>query len=122
MLSIFILVLCSGVLQRGDGTTIVMENHCGRTPFVLDGNDRPGLFVQLTKAPRYKPNAQCTMRVRTAETSQRLIVTVEKLEIKDCLGDRLKIFDNHTLLNTHSNQQCGTRKAAFYFLVTTNDE
>ncbi len=89
---------------------------CGNDYLVLDGDKRPGIALQLTSSSKYKPNMQCTIKFRTAQPSQRLIVTIEKMDITDCPGDLLHIYDGTTLLNKDLQQQCGSSKS-FYFTV-----
>ena len=50
----------------------------------------------------------CVMKFRTAQPTQRLVVTVEKMDITDCAGDSLRIYDGTTLLNKDVKQQCGS--------------
>lgn len=85
-----------------------MDKLCGNAPLILDGDQRPGLTLQLTNSNKYKSNLNCTIRFQTAQASQRLIVTMEKMEIKDCPSDSLRIYDGTNLINKESNQQCGS--------------
>lgn len=85
-----------------------MDKLCGNDNFVLDGDNKPGISLQLTSSGKYKPNLNCTVKFRTAQPSQRLIITIEKMDIADCPGDTLKIYDGKTLLNANTKQQCGT--------------
>ncbi|CAF3397358.1 unnamed protein product [Rotaria socialis] len=94
-----------------------MDKMCGNELFTLDGDRIPGISLQLTSGSKYKPNANCTVRFRTAQPSQRLIITMEKMDITDCPGDLLKIYDGKNLLNMDTKQQCGTSAS---FTVTSS--
>lgn len=98
-----------------------MDEHCGKDPIVLDGKDRPGLALKLTNNNKYKSNVNCTVQFRTAQSSQRLIITIEKLEIKDCPGDSLRIYDGTRLINKDPQQQCGSSSSSFSFQVRISD-
>jgi hypothetical protein len=93
-----------------------MDKMCGNDHFVLDGDNIPGISFQLTNNNKYKQNFNCTVKFRTAQPSQRLIITVEKMDIVDCPGDSLRIYDGTTLINQDSKQQCGS-PALFTFTV-----
>jgi hypothetical protein len=96
----------------------VMDKMCGNEPLILDGDDRPGAWFQLTSSSKYKSNMACTIKFRTALQSQRFVVTVEKMDITDCPGDTLHIYDGSNLLNKNIGQQCGS-PASFTFTTTT---
>ncbi len=81
---------------------------CGNDQLVFDGDRRPGISFQLTNSNKYKPNLNCTVRFRTAQPSQRLIITMEKMDIADCPSDLLRIYDGTTLMNKETKQQCGS--------------
>ena len=83
---------------------------------VFDGDFKPGTFFQLTSNSKYQPNLSCTVVFRTAQPTQRLVITVEKMNIADCPGDTLRILDGTNLLNRDVKQQCGT-PAPFTFTV-----
>lgn len=85
-----------------------MDKMCGNDYLVLDGDKKPGISFQLTSNSKYKPNSNCTVKFRAAQPSQRLIVTIEKMDIVDCPGDLLRIYDGTTLVNKDSKQQCGS--------------
>ena len=89
-----------------------MDKICGNDPLILDGDTRPGIVLQLTNNNKYKPNFNCTVKFRTAQTSQRLIISMEKIDIVDCPGDLLRIYDGTTLIK----QQCQSL-ASFFFTV-----
>ncbi len=89
---------------------------CGNDHLIFDGDQRPGISFQLTSSSKYKPNFSCTVRFRTAQPSQRLIITIEKMDIVDCSGDLLRIYDGTTLINNDPKQQCGS-PASFTFTV-----
>ena len=83
---------------------------CGSAPLILDGDKRPGISLQLTSSSKYKPNLNCTVKFRTIQPSQRLIITIEKMDITDCPGDLLRIYDGTRLVNKDLKQQCGAFK------------
>jgi hypothetical protein len=85
-----------------------MDKMCGGEPITLDGDSKPGTWFQLTSSSKYKPNLGCSIKFRTAQPTQRLVITVEKMNIADCPGDLLHIYDGSTLLNKDITQQCGT--------------
>ncbi|UJR09557.1 hypothetical protein I4U23_013793 [Adineta vaga] len=85
-----------------------MDKMCGSDALVLDGDNKPGISFQLTTNNKYKPNMDCTVKFRTAQPTQRLIITVEKMDITDCSGDSLLIYDGTTLINKNPKQQCGS--------------
>ena len=85
-----------------------MDKLCGGDQVVLDGDVKPGVALQLTSSSKYKPNMNCKVGFRTAQPSQRLIITVEKMDIGDCPSDTLVIYDGATLLNKDPKQQCGS--------------
>ncbi len=93
-----------------------MDKMCKNEPMVLDGDSKPGTWFQLTSSSKYQSNFNCSIRFRTAQPTQRLIVTVEKMNIADCPGDFLHIYDGSTLLNKDIKQQCGT-PSSFTFTV-----
>lgn len=93
-----------------------MDKMCGNDHMVLDGDNKPGIALHLTSNNKYKSNFNCTVKFRTAQPSQRLIITVEKMDIADCPGDQLRIYDGTTLLNKDSKQLCGS-SASFTFTV-----
>ncbi|CAF5102034.1 unnamed protein product, partial [Rotaria socialis] len=61
-------------------------------------------------------NLNCTVKFRTAQPSQRLIVTIERMNILDCPGDLLKIYDGKKIVNANLERQCGS-SASFTFTV-----
>ena len=89
---------------------------CGNDHFILDGDNKPGISLQLTSHSKYKSNVDCTVKFRAAQPSQRLIITIEKMDIADCPGDSLQIYDGTMLLNKDPKQQCGS-PASFTFTV-----
>ena len=93
-----------------------MDKMCGQEPMTLEGDFKPGTWFQLTSSSKYKPNLNCSIRFRTAQTTQRLVITVEKMNIADCPSDLLHIYDGSTLLNKDIKQQCGT-PSSFTFTV-----
>jgi hypothetical protein len=93
-----------------------MDKMCGNDPLILDGDNRPGISFQLTSNNKYKANFNCTVRFRTAQPSQRFIITIEKMDIADCPGDLLRIYDGTTLINRDATQQCGS-PASFSLVV-----
>jgi hypothetical protein len=93
-----------------------MDKMCGNQPMTFDGDIKPGTWFQLTSSSKYQPNFSCSVQFRTAQATQRLVITVEKMNIADCPGDSLRIYDGTTLLNTDIKQQCGT-PAPFSFTV-----
>ena len=95
-----------------------MDKLCGNDQLVLDGDNKPGVVLQFTSSSKYKPNTNCLVKFRTAQPSQRLTVTVEKMEITDCPNDQLTIYDSGTLLNNDPKQQCGS-PAPFTFTVSS---
>ncbi|CAF0998296.1 unnamed protein product [Adineta steineri] len=95
-----------------------MDKMCGQDHLVLDGDKRPGISFQLTNSNKYKSNTNCTVKFRTAQPSQRIVITVEKMDIADCPSDTLLIYDGTTLLNKNANQQCGS-PAFFTFTTST---
>ena len=95
---------------------VYMDKLCGSDQIPLDGDVKPGVALQLTSSSKYKPNLNCKVGFRTAQPSQRLIITVEKMDIADCPGDTLVIYDGATLLNKDQKQQCGS-PASFSFTV-----
>ena len=93
-----------------------MDKICGNAPIVLDGDSKPGVSFQLTKSSKYSSKLNCSIKFNTALSSQRLVVTVEKMNIMDCPGDFLYIYDGSNLLNKDTKQQCGT-PSLFTFTV-----
>jgi len=93
-----------------------MDKMCGSDSLVLDGDNRPGISFQLTSSSKYKSNLNCTVKFRTSQPSQRLIITIEKMEINDCANDFLRIYDGEILVNKDIKQQCGSWKT-FSFTV-----
>jgi hypothetical protein len=93
-----------------------MDKMCGNEPIILDGDLKPGMWLQLTKNNKYSANFNCSVKFRAALPSQRLVLTVEKMNIADCPGDFLYIYDGSTLLNKELKQQCGT-PSLFTFTV-----
>jgi len=93
-----------------------MDKMCGNEPIVLDGDLKPGTWFQLTSSSKYQPNSNCSIKFRAALPSQKLVITVEKMNIIDCPGDLLSIYDGSTLLNKDTNQRCGT-PSSFTFTV-----
>ncbi|CAF1446786.1 unnamed protein product [Rotaria sordida] len=107
--SLCLLILIIGLNDAKVGNDkYYMDKMCGNDHFVFDGDKQPGISLQLTSSSKYKKNFNCTVRFRTAQPSQRLIITIEKMDISDCPGDSLYIYDGTTLLNKDSKQQCGT--------------
>lgn len=99
---------------------VYLDKLCGNDQFILDGDNKPGIILYLTSSSKYKPNTNCTVKFRTAQISQRFVVTVEKMEIKDCPGDQLIIYDGPTVLNSDGKQKCGS-PAPFTFTVRMNE-
>ena len=99
---------------------VYLDKLCGNDHFILDGDNKPGIILYLTSSSKYKPNTTCTVKFRTAQISQRFVVTVEKMEIKDCPGDQLIIYDGPTVLNSDDKQKCGSA-APFTFTVRMNE-
>jgi hypothetical protein len=93
-----------------------MDKMCGNEAMVLDGDVRPGTWFQLTSSSKYQPKLNCTIRFRAAQPTQRFVITIEKMNIADCPGDLLRIYDGTTLLNKDMKQQCGT-PSTFSFTV-----
>lgn len=93
-----------------------MDKMCGSDAMVLDGNIKPGTTFQLSAVNKFQPDFTCTIKFRTAQPTQRLVISVEQLSIADCPGDTLKIYDGTNLLNKDVKQQCGS-PAAFSFTV-----
>jgi len=92
-----------------------MDKMCGNA-IVLDGDLKPGTWFELTKSNKYPSNFNCSITFRAGHPSQRLVITIEKMNIADCPGDFLYIYDGSTLLNKEINQQCGT-PSSFTFTV-----
>ncbi|CAF3043071.1 unnamed protein product [Rotaria socialis] len=95
-----------------------MDRMCGDDPFILNGDNRPGISFYLTSNSKYKANLNCTVKFRTAQPSQRLIVTIERMNILDCPGDLLKIYDGKKIVNANLERQCGS-SASFTFTSST---
>ncbi|CAF4563795.1 unnamed protein product [Rotaria sp. Silwood2] len=95
-----------------------MDKMCGNDHFIFDGDKVPGISLQLTSNSKYKRGFNCTVKFRTAQPSQRLIITIEKMDIIDCPGDSLRIYDGTTLLNKDSETQCGS-PPSFTFTTST---
>lgn len=93
-----------------------MDKMCGNDIFILNGDTRPGISLRLTSKSKYKKNINCTVKFGTAQPSQRLIMTIEIINIDDCPGDLLQIYDGTILLNKNRNQQCGSQ-ASYTFTV-----
>lgn len=93
-----------------------MDKVCGNESIVLDGDSRPGTFFQLTSSSKYQPNFSCSIKIRTALPTQRIVISVEKLNTVNCPNDVLHILDGSTLLNKDIQQQCGN-PAPFFFTV-----
>ena len=98
---------------------VIMDKICSSEPIVLQGDVNPGLWLRLTSNSKYSPNLNCSVKFRTTLPSQRLVVTIEKMDIVDCPGDFLYIYDGTILLNKDIQQQCGTRSS---FTFTVSDE
>ncbi|CAF1400597.1 unnamed protein product [Rotaria sp. Silwood1] len=96
-----------------------MDKMCRNDYFIFDGDKIPGISLQLTSNSKYKPNFNCTVKFRTAQPSQRLIITIEIMDITDCPGDSLRIYDGTTLLNKDSKQQCGSATSFTFTSSTT---
>ncbi|CAF0959240.1 unnamed protein product [Adineta steineri] len=99
---------------------IFMDKLCGSGAIVLDGDVKPGTAFQLSSSTKFQPNFSCTIKFRTAQPTQRLVITVEQLNIADCPGDTLRIYDGTTLLNQDVKQQCGT-PSSFTFTTKTTE-
>ncbi|CAF0917061.1 unnamed protein product [Rotaria sp. Silwood1] len=95
-----------------------MDKMCGNESIILDGDSKPGTSFQLTSNSKYQPNFHCTIKFRTAQATQRFVVTVEKMNTVNCPHDLLQIYDGSTLLNKDIKQQCGT-PSSFSFTTTT---
>jgi hypothetical protein len=93
-----------------------MDKMCGNDAMILDGDVKPGTWFQLTSSSKYQPKLDCSIKFRTAQPTQRFVITIEKMNIADCPGDLLHIYDGTTLLNKDVKQQCGT-PAPFTFTV-----
>lgn len=91
-----------------------MDKICGNDSIVLDGDLRPGTWFHLTSSSKYQPNFSCSIKFRTAQSTQRLVITLEKMNIVDCSTDFLRIYDGTTLLNKDTKQQCGTSSTFTY--------
>lgn len=97
--------------------SVFMDKLCGTDAMVLDGDSKPGTWFRLTSASKYQPNMSCTAKFRALLSAQRFVITVESLNIADCPGDTLKIYDGTNLLNKDVKQQCGTSSTSFFFTV-----
>ncbi|UJR36554.1 hypothetical protein I4U23_029274 [Adineta vaga] len=97
---------------------VLMDKICGSDAMVLDGNIKPGLAFQLSNINKFQPNFNCSIKFRTALPTQRLVIVVEQMNIADCPGDTLRIYDGTTLLNKDVRQQCGA-PTAFTFTTTS---
>jgi hypothetical protein len=95
---------------------VYMDKMCGNDSIILDGDSKPGVWFQLTSSSKYQANSNCSIKFRAAHQSQRLVITVEKMNIADCPSDSLRIYDGLTLLNKNAQQQCGTN-SLFTFTV-----
>ena len=93
-----------------------MDKLCGTAAIVLQGDDKPGTSFQLTSSNKYASNMNCTLKFRADLPGQRLVISVEKMNIADCPADSLRIYDGTNLLNKDIKQQCGT-PSPFYFTV-----
>lgn len=100
---------------------VIMDKICGSEPIVLQGDANPGLLLRLTSNSKYSPNLNCSVRFRTALPSQRLVITVEKMDIIDCPGDFFYIYDGLTLLNKDIQQECG-KQSSFTFTVSSSED
>lgn len=94
--------------ERTFSFLVAMDKICNGNPIALNGDNRTGIFIQLTGNSKYAPNMDCSVTFRTSLATQRLIVTVEKMNVADCPADTLKIYDGTNLLTKDSKQQCGT--------------
>jgi hypothetical protein len=94
-----------------------MDEICGNSAFRLDGDDTPGISLELTRSKKYKQNFNCTVKFITAQPSQRLVITVENMQIEDCPGDTLRIYDGASLINKDSIPQCGSIRTSSTFTV-----
>ena len=99
-----------------------MDKLCGTEAIVLDGDNKPGTWFQLTSASKYLPNMNCSFKFRAVLPAQRLVVTVEKMNIVDCPADTLRIYDGTNLLNKDIKQQCGNPTSTFFFTVRSPHE
>ncbi len=93
-----------------------MDKICGSEPMILNGDVNPGTWFQLSSNTKFQPNFNCSIKFRTAQPTQRLVITVEQMNIAGCPGDLLGIYDGTTLLNKDINQQCGS-PTSFTFTV-----
>lgn len=93
-----------------------MDKMCGTAPIILDADSKPGTWFQLTSNSKYQANSNCSIQFNATRSSQRLVITVEKMNIGDCPGDSLRIYDGSILLNNNIQQQCGTN-SLFTFTV-----
>ena len=94
-----------------------MDEMCGNSPFSLSGDDTPGITLELTSSKKYKQNFNCTVKFITQQPSQRLVITVEDMQIEDCPGDTLRIYDGTSLINKDSLPQCGSIRKSSTFTV-----
>ncbi|CAF0825825.1 unnamed protein product [Didymodactylos carnosus] len=91
-----------------------MDKLCNSV-IVLDGEKKPGSSFSSTSNSKYKPNTNCTLTFKTAQTTQRIITTIEKIDIADSngatCGDYIKIYDGKfqgPILNKNLAEQCGS--------------
>ncbi|CAF1403269.1 unnamed protein product, partial [Didymodactylos carnosus] len=86
------------------------------------GDKMPGESYAFT-SKKYKDNEACTLTIKGPTISQRIIVSIGKMDIApdgNC-GDSLKIYDGKvggTLLNSVATEQCG--KKDFYVRSNSN--
>ncbi|CAF1011342.1 unnamed protein product, partial [Didymodactylos carnosus] len=91
-------------------------------PSSPNGDKMPGESYEFT-SKKYKDNEACTLTIKGSTTNQRIIVSIEKMDIApdgNC-GDSLKIYDGKvggTLLNSVATEQCG--KKDFYVRSNSN--
>ncbi|CAF0913475.1 unnamed protein product [Rotaria sordida] len=95
-----------------------MDKMCGNESIILDGDFKPGTSFQLTSNSKYQPNFNCSIKFRAAQSTQRFVITIERMNIVNCPNDYLRIYDSSTLLNKDIKQQCGT-PSSFSFTTTT---
>ncbi|CAF0941360.1 unnamed protein product [Adineta ricciae] len=114
-----ILIVTISIAAAKSPEKYYMDKMCGGDVIILDGDNKPGIALQLTSSSKYKPNMNCVVKFRTAQPSQRLVVTVEKMDITDCAGDSLRIYDGTTLLNKDVKQQCGSSSVFTYTTAST---
>jgi len=129
-----LIILCFSIFiinKTNAADKLYMDKSCDNSPIVLDGDEMPGTWFSLTSSSKYKSNLNCQMKFKTAQPSQKMIITIEKMDIADsnkdgsCGGDSLKIYDGASttggsIMNKAPSEQCGTTATSFYVTKTNS--